>query len=83
VYAVDNIYDAIELMTGHFAGRPGDDGNYPEDSLLARAHDEIEKYWRLTLASPLKITNVESSGQSDNDQPIVPLPQSDSRGKSS
>ncbi len=72
VYAVDNIYDAIELMTGHEAGRPDENGVYPEGTLLAKAHDEIEKFWRLTLASPLKVSQVEQSGNSDDQQPIVP-----------
>ena len=72
VYAVDNIYDAIELMTGTVAGRPGEDGKYPEGSLLAKAHNEVENYWRLTLASPVSVSNVEKSTPSDSDQPIVP-----------
>jgi ATP-dependent Lon protease len=77
VYAVDNIYDAIELMTGHEAGRPGEDGTYPEGSLLAKAHDEVEKFWRLTLASPHRITRVESAESAESasdDQPNYPLP---------
>lgn len=73
VFAVDNIYDAIELMTGHRAGRPGENGVYPEGSLLAKAHNEVEKFWRLTLASPLHLSRVESAGQSDDEQPIVPV----------
>ncbi|MFK7767637.1 MAG: Lon protease family protein [Mariniblastus sp.] len=78
VYAVDNIYDAIELMTGREAGRPGENGEYPKGTLLANAHDEIEKFWRLTLASPLKVSQVETTGASDDEQPIVP-PNSDVR----
>jgi ATP-dependent Lon protease len=81
VYAVDNIYDAIELMTGHEAGRPGKDGKYPKGSLLAKAHDEVEKFWRLTLASPLRIAQVENAGVADDDQPILPTPD-DSRTES-
>lgn len=87
VYAVDNIYDAIELMTGHEAGRrletPDENCNceYPEGTLLAKACKEVENFWRLTLASPLKVSQVEVSGQSDDQQPIVP-PGGDSRGES-
>jgi ATP-dependent Lon protease len=72
VFAVDNIYDAIELMTGHEAGRPDENGDYPEGTLLAKAHNEVEKFWRLTLASPLRLAQVEKAGKSDDDQPIVP-----------
>ena len=72
VYAVDNIYDAIELMTGSEAGQPGEDGTYPEGTLLAKAHDEVENYWKLTLASPLRIAQIEQAGQPDDSQPMVP-----------
>ena len=73
VYAVDNIHDAMELMTGHPAGRVDEDGNYPAGSILAQAHDRVEDFWRLTLASPHQIANVEQSSGNDDDQPIVPL----------
>ena len=72
VYAVDNIYDAIELMTGAKAGRPDENGDYPEGTLLAKAHDEAEKFWRMTLASPINVANVEQSTPSDDAQPITP-----------
>ena len=78
VYAVDNIYDAIELMTGRDAGRPDENGAYPEGTLLAKAHDEIEKFWRLTLASPLRVSQIELAGKSDDEQPMIP-PNPDSR----
>ncbi|MEL7497537.1 MAG: ATP-binding protein [Planctomycetota bacterium] len=52
VYAVDNIYDAIALMTGVEAGQVGEDGSYPDGTLLALAHDQVETYWRRTFANP-------------------------------
>ncbi len=52
VHAVDNIYDAIELMTGVPAGRPDELGAYPEGSLLAQAREKVGEYWRKSLASP-------------------------------
>ncbi len=72
VFAVDDIYDAIELMTGQTAGRVDDQGVYPKGSLLAKAHNEIEKFWRLTLASPLKLSQVQPVGGADDEQPIIP-----------
>lgn len=72
VYAVDNIYDAIELMTDAVAGRPQADGSYPEGTLLAKAHDEVEKFWRLTLASPHQLTQVAQALQADEQQPMIP-----------
>lgn len=52
VHAVDNIYDAIELMTGVPAGHVDESGAYPEGSLLAQAQEQIGEYWRKSLASP-------------------------------
>ncbi|MFT7632243.1 MAG: putative ATP-dependent protease [Mariniblastus sp.] len=72
IYAVDNIYDAIELMTGEEAGQPDEDDKYPAGTLLAKAHDEIEKFWRLTLASPLRMTQVETQDANDDAQPMIP-----------
>ena len=72
VFAVDNIYDAIELMTGHEAGRPNQSGNYPEGTLLAKAHDEVEKFWRLTLASPIQMAQVEESRPAAEVNPAPP-----------
>ena len=52
VHAVDNIYDAMELMTGVPAGQLDKDGAYPEGSLLAQAQKKVGEYWRKSLASP-------------------------------
>ena len=52
VHAVDNIYDAIELMTGVPAGQLDEEGVYPEGSLLAQAQEKVGEYWRKSLASP-------------------------------
>ncbi len=73
VFAVDNIYDAIELMTGQVAGQPDPEGKYPEGTLLAQAHDRVEQFWRLTLTSPQQLSRIERADGSDDDQPIVPM----------
>ena len=52
VHAVDNIYDAIELMTGVPAGRSDESNVYPEGSLLAQAQQKVGEFWRKSLASP-------------------------------
>ena len=74
IYAVDNIYDALELMTGFPAGRPiAAESEYPQNTLLARAHNKIEEFWKFTLASPRPISPVQNSN--DNNQPsVVPDP---------
>jgi ATP-dependent Lon protease len=52
VFAVDNIYDAIELMIGIPTGRIGESGRYPDGTVLAMAYHRAEEYWRLSLANP-------------------------------
>lgn len=66
VYAVDNIYDAIELMTDRESGRVGEDGEYPEGSLLASAKEQIEEYWRKSLANPYHMSQVAAAEQKEN-----------------
>ena len=52
VYAVDNIFDAIELMTGAEAGQIDSNGNYPVDSLLAIAQSRAGEFWKMTHSNP-------------------------------
>ena len=52
VYAVDNIFDAIELMTGAQAGEIDSNGNYPVDSLLAIAQSRAGEFWKMTHNNP-------------------------------
>jgi ATP-dependent Lon protease len=47
VYAVDTIYEAIELFSGQSAGVAADDGRYPEDTFLGRAQHRAYDYWRM------------------------------------
>ena len=56
VYAVENIYEALELMTGHEIGELDEEGNYPEGSLLGKAVEKAYQFWRLTLSSPAQLT---------------------------
>jgi predicted ATP-dependent protease len=53
IFAVDNIWDALEIFTGMTTGRLNAEGDYPAGSLLAIAQEKAEAYWRLTSASPL------------------------------
>ena len=45
IYAVENIHQALEILTGTAAGRL-ESGAYPEGSLLAIALDKADAYWR-------------------------------------
>jgi predicted ATP-dependent protease len=52
VYAVDNIFDAMELMTGIPAGKSDESRDPETTSLLGIAQRRAEEFWRLTLANP-------------------------------
>ena len=45
VYAIDTVHEALELFTGMPAGRRGDDGAYPDGTLLALAVRRAREYW--------------------------------------
>ena len=67
IYAVSNIYEAMEIMTGMPAGSPS--GDYAEGTLLALAVQKAREYWENTLTSPTQLTSIESG-----EVGIVPLP---------
>jgi predicted ATP-dependent protease len=52
IWAVDTVHEALEILTGREAGQPDEDGNYPEDSLLASAVQKATEYWVMSLQSP-------------------------------
>ena len=52
VYAVDNVRQALELLTGRPAGEGGEDGSYPEGTLLAVARSKARDYWLKSLQKP-------------------------------
>ena len=72
VYPVSKIEEAIELMTGHVAGVADANGDYPAETLLSAAVAKAEEFWKLTLASPKKLTSGEAAGLADDDQPMPP-----------
>lgn len=51
IYAVDSIYQALELYTGMAAGQWGENG-YAPDSMLGRAVAMAEQYWQQSASSP-------------------------------
>ena len=63
IYAVDNIHDAMELMTGVPAGSL-ENGTYAEGTLLHQAMQRATEFWQQTLASPEQLTRVEEASPS-------------------
>ncbi len=70
IYAVDNICDAIEIVTGVPAGSNRQEG-YEEGTLLAKARKRALEFWQRTLASPDNHARVVSD-LLDGDSDITP-----------
>ncbi|MHC5110741.1 MAG: Lon protease family protein [Planctomycetota bacterium] len=45
VYAVSDVFEALELLTGLKAGRRGEDGQYPVDTVLGMSVIKAYEYW--------------------------------------
>ena len=67
VYAVSNIFEALEVMTGIPAGNP--ESEYAEGTILAEAVSKARDFWEKTLTSPVQLTSIEAANQG-----TVPLP---------
>jgi Lon-like ATP-dependent protease len=46
IYAIDNIKDGIEILTGVAAGERGEEGKYPEDSVFGKAEARLDEMAR-------------------------------------
>jgi ATP-dependent Lon protease len=53
VYAVDTIQEALGVFTGIEVGERGEDGEYPEGTLLRAAVDRAFDLWALASARPM------------------------------
>ncbi len=64
ICAVDNIFDAMELMTdvpsGVVDGKPVHQHKYDTNSILGKAVAAAHQYWLQTLASPKDLTKIEN-----------------------
>ena len=57
IFAIDSIFEALELFTGTPA-RTDSGEQYPPDSLLGIAIRRAREYWEKTLAAPARLTQV-------------------------
>lgn len=68
IYAVENVLQALEILTGMSAGTRSEEG-YPDDTLLHLAVEKASLYWRNTLQSPKQLTTVvDEDGEADSEQ---------------
>jgi len=75
VYAVSNISEAVELMTGTPC-QQASDGSWPRGSVVGIAVKKAEEFWQKTLAAPQRLTaeQVASIGAAVSASPQDPPP---------
>ncbi len=73
IFAVETIYEALEILTGVPAGERVD-GKFLAGTLLRQAVDRAEQYWRRTSQSPQQLTSVEPGADDDDDLIMPPEP---------
>ena len=61
IYAVETIQHALEILTGVTAGQRTAAGDYPVDTLLAKAVERVEEFWRKTLSSPTQLDDEDNA----------------------
>jgi predicted ATP-dependent protease len=64
IHAVETIHEAIDILTGVPAGERVDH-EFPEGTVLRKAVERAEEFWRRTLQSPQKLTSVEKTEGGD------------------
>jgi ATP-dependent Lon protease len=68
VFAVDNVFQALEVLTGVPVGEAVA-GRYAEGTLLRAAVDRALEYWLKTMQSPDRLVSVDSADDSPEDAP--------------
>ncbi len=71
VYAVDSIYQAIELFTG-FPTTGSTENEYESNSVLGIAVRRAREFWEKTLAAPVRLTQTQVVAQSEQ-KPVNPI----------
>ena len=68
IWTSEAVDDGLELLTGRPAGRPGDDGSYPEGTLHRAVADQIAQHASIVRAAA---GDTARSGQADDQQAAV------------
>ncbi|MCP4656282.1 MAG: AAA family ATPase [bacterium] len=63
VYAVESVHQALEALTGVPAGERGEDGDYPEGTLLATAVEKAREFWLKSLQKPIDRAAVDGEAE--------------------
>jgi len=78
IWAVPHVTDALEVLTGVEAGKPDEDGLYPEGTLLRIAVEKAQDYWARTLQTPHYVYEEADEEQAEGSEgpqpPGVPPP---------
>jgi len=82
VYAVETVKEALEVLTGMPAGERGEDGLYPEGTLLALAVDKAREYWLKSIYKPeIQLLTEEEVEEEAEEEPVVKAPKGKGKGK--
>lgn len=70
VYPVRHVSEALELFTGRPMGERNEEGDFPEDSLLAIAVQRATEFWLKTLQSPANLFEIieEEEGEAEAEE---------------
>jgi ATP-dependent Lon protease len=68
IFAVNNVHEALEVLTGIPAGAADESGHYAEGTLLRLAQEQAGEFWRKTLAHPSRPTPDDGEELSGSDQ---------------
>lgn len=65
VWAIDRFEDGWPILTGHEAGDPGEDGEYPEGSLYRKVTDRLDEWaWQVrTFQGGVEVVEGEGEGE--------------------
>ncbi|MFT5141018.1 MAG: putative ATP-dependent protease, partial [Rhodothermales bacterium] len=61
VFAVANVHEALEVLTGLPAGEANEKDDYPEGSLLKLAQQQAAEFWKKTSSHPVPLSTNDHS----------------------
>jgi predicted ATP-dependent protease len=75
LYAIENVDEGLEILTGMPVGEPGEDGTYPEDTinhLVVKRFEEIAEALKVKKEAEKKEENEKNAAENNKDKDPVP-----------
>ncbi|HET9233998.1 MAG TPA: S16 family serine protease, partial [Candidatus Eisenbacteria bacterium] len=73
VFAVEEVEEALALLTGWKVGERDEEGHYPSDSLLGLAEQKAFEYWLMASASATRPEPAETSENENEKETPAPV----------